>query len=271
MFKKIVDVWFMEYLWVKSPGISLQTKIYYLIKKYYVVITKKQGIHFLGKYFYFDNRFIPFLLAMYPSEISQVIRNIPTKQHPCTVLDIGANIGQWGRTMLYYVPHARIDSFEPNPTIQTLLKKNASVFSSWRIFPYGIGNVKKNLYLYFSPLATDGGSFIADKAHSSLKRIKTSIIPLNRSIRKKYKLPDSYDIVKIDVEGMEEEVLKGLSSLNFSLLSIEVDTGRGYGLKEKDVLYILNVVQKRNMICLGVFQAHNHSPEANALFAKKHI
>lgn len=149
-------------------------------------------------------------------------------------IDIGANVGL--SSILVGYEFKLLYLFEPNPLIFKILEVNASLNldkDRYQLFNYGLGNLNDNLEIMI-PKNNWGGAFIVSKDNhyeesllaskdgfSSLK--SCNYIKLNAKIKKTsteikkiftniYQKEGRNGIIKIDVEGFEEVVLKGIAS-----------------------------------------------------------
>jgi FkbM family methyltransferase len=147
-----------------------------------------------------------------------------------TVLDVGANIGQYAEQLRYDVRFAkRIFSFEPLSTAFALLKRNARGDPAWDVFNYAIGdsdgtqeiNIAGNSYssslLRMLPAhlkAAPESKFIG-KETIEIKTID-SIFPLlcNNT---------SGVYMKIDTQGFESRVLAGAERSLRSIDTIQME------------------------------------------------
>jgi FkbM family methyltransferase len=254
--QKLRDNLLFEKLFFASRRISFNEKILYFFRKYFSLIRRTGNIRYLGNQFFYDNPNTPALLQTYPYEIEIIDKSINLSKVK-TVLDIGANIGQWGYTLKTFFPHIKVFSFEPNTHIFSLLQTNSKNFMKWLLFPVGVGKPTNNL-LYFTPNASAEGTVIKTK---NTKQISVELINLDKRSRLKYNLPDYVDLVKIDVEGAEKDVLNALKDLKYRYLCVEVAIKRSNGIKVEDVLKII-----KNSKLLYLDTLSEDAPAGNAIF-----
>ncbi|MBF0364707.1 MAG: FkbM family methyltransferase [Oligoflexia bacterium] len=124
--------------------------------------------------------------------------------------DIGANIGMYSVYFLLHKPSCQLFSFEPEPLVHSLLNKTLkSMKNDIKLFNVAIGNVEEDKKIFKSSTNDGGHSFLIgldDKNDESYEVVK--VVNLD-SFRQKNSIPKP-DVVKIDVEGFELEVLKGM-------------------------------------------------------------
>jgi FkbM family methyltransferase len=129
------------------------------------------------------------------------------------VFDIG---GFQGMLSMFFARQAKhVVIYEPNPASRLRLEENLALngFTNVTVRPVGIGEKNEELELVFDPLMAGGASAstkIAEQIRSSARKLrveKISIVPLDNEVAGGMLVPD---FVKIDVEGMELGVLKGM-------------------------------------------------------------
>lgn len=137
------------------------------------------------------------------------------------VFDIGANVGDYSD--LFVKMGARVISVEPQPNCVNKLKERFKNKKNVVVIPKGVSSKKCRLPFYISTRSHTTSTFSKDWKKKSRfngrvwdKKVEVPVITLDNLI-KKYGNPS---FVKIDVEGYEEEVLKGLSK-SVPALSIE--------------------------------------------------
>jgi FkbM family methyltransferase len=177
-------------------------------------------VTYLGAPFHYDNPAAPLNLQTYPFEVGRRLL-AHLSEPPRSVLDIGANLGQFARTLSYLVPGCAIDSFEPNPEIFELLERNAT--GTMRLFGYALGPQKGTQTFYFEPNRSAIGSFFRANAGvpGNLRENPVSVVDDATEVTGR----DTYDLVKVDVEGFEYEALAGLRNVRTRYLFVEVSGG----------------------------------------------
>lgn len=118
------------------------------------------------------------------------------------VLDIGANIGLWTRSLIPYVPLGRIYSFEPSAKTFILLRANTCDFNNIEIVNLALSDVTGTMGL-------SGGSSVlrhlTNQPKTGQEFVKvTTLDHWVEEVGLK-----RLDFIKIDVEGAEAKVLLG--------------------------------------------------------------
>jgi len=152
-----------------------------------------------------------FYFGAYCIEELDVIKD-SFKNNPAKIMvDIGANIGH--HSLFSSTIAKEVHSFEPFPIVIEKLVEKITINSITNIIvhPYGLGNEDANLY-YYPPINCNSGtgSFISVKTES------------DQAIKLPIKSGDKYFVeseltnigyIKIDVEGFERFVLRGLQKI----------------------------------------------------------
>ncbi len=204
-------------------------KRYYKIAYYPAIVVsftkallgKPKTIHYLGQTMLYDNKATPLSLMYYPHEVKQKILN-NADEPPLTVLDIGGNIGQFAITLHNLIPKARIDSFEPNPISYKILSQNTDGLDAIRIYNMGVGPQKKQT-LYYTAGKSATGSMLEKNSITAGETSK----PIGVDIKMTdniYRITkrNTYDLIKIDVEGYEFNVITALKGIKTKYLFIEM-------------------------------------------------
>lgn len=95
-----------------------------LPSRWIATIRGARRIDWQGRPYHFETRFEPILMHVHQALVGELVKAGALPPRP-TILDVGANTGQFGTSVLIVRPHAKIDSLEPNPACRALLEENA--------------------------------------------------------------------------------------------------------------------------------------------------
>ena len=153
------------------------------------------------------------------------------KKWPLTVLDIGAHKGETIDFFLKNFNLNKIYSFEPNNELFLYLKKKFSSSEKIKLFNLGLGDQQERRSLNVSSESSSSTLNIIDKNTNYYKKKEKIILFFSKNknyFKSKQEIEieklsniilsekiEKIDILKIDVEGYEFEVLKGLTSVDF--------------------------------------------------------
>ena len=172
-----------------------------------------------------------------------------------TIFDVGSNNGDYSLLFNQIYPGAKIFAFEPNPYLTKIAIKKIKEFQNVKIIQKAVGNLNSSTTLNIDQNSSLTTSLaIANKNSTTykikkflygneLKKLTTiKIIKLDSFIKNN----NSPDFVKIDVEGFEEEVLKGLTNnlKNIKLIMIEFHFDKLY--KKYSTRSIHRLLMKNN-------------------------
>lgn len=175
----------------------------------------------------------PQVLGVYEPAITSLINYLSKNKYGDFLIDIGANIGltscQNGANF------KRVDMYEPNPLCCKILEVNSAISlnnGDFFIHPFGLGNEDKNVLLCV-PKHNWGGGFIKDSGNSYGDSIFAEKDGFQSIDENNYLLLDASivctqielarlfnelclnnltrGVIKIDVEGYELSVLKGIA------------------------------------------------------------
>jgi FkbM family methyltransferase len=134
--------------------------------------------------------------------------------NPKTVIDVGANVGQFAIAMAKLIPNIQIHSFEPLPEAMALLKKHVRNLQNILVYPVALGDNEGQASFYvnadsrsssFLPMVSAHRTAFPHAQEVRTIQVKTSTLDkvfVNNSI-------ESPILLKIDVQGYEENVLRG--------------------------------------------------------------
>lgn len=153
-----------------------------------------------------------------------------------TIIDIGANYGQSVISFASVLPHAKIISFEPNlDCIEYLEMISKFTQANYEFHKVGLGSkeIIKDLYIpkIKNTLVTQEASFDRDQLNQPdvIDRIGNNfeIVKQESTIKKLDNYNLCPDIIKIDVQGLEEDVLRGsLETIKKYLPSLMIESNR---------------------------------------------
>lgn len=147
----------------------------------------------IGNFLYLLNEFAPL-------EIDIMKKLLKSDSN---VIEIGANIGTHTIPIAKHISKGMIYSFEPQNIIYKQLNTNLFINEVYNVktLNYGVGSKDEKLFYTPANFNTGGVSLSNSGSHS------VKVKPLNC-----LKYP-TIDLIKIDVEGMELDVLKGIETI----------------------------------------------------------
>ena len=191
------------------------------------------------------------------------------KNKPLTIIDIGAHKGETIDFFLNNFLINRILAFEPNEELYNLLTKNDRYLNkNISIYNFGVGQKYEIKYLN---IMSDSASSTFHKINQNTnyfkkkKRIISSFDQNNEFIKKTQKVTvinlskiildnkiKEIDILKIDTEGFEYNVLKGIENFDFTKIKyiyiehhFDLMINKGYKLSDINVLLNKNNFYKK--------------------------
>jgi FkbM family methyltransferase len=135
------------------------------------------------------------------------------------VLDVGANVGMFSLSVKAAKPDATVLAFEPAPRTVDALRKNIELYdlSDVTVYPMALGTEEDSTIEFtFYPQAPANSTRYPEQKVLELNLLDTSTVievPVTTAAAILAGRPERrpIDLVKIDVEGAELEVLRGLS------------------------------------------------------------
>jgi FkbM family methyltransferase len=176
----------------------------------------------------------PATSGLWEPHLTALIKSFVDNGYNDFFIDIGANIGltscQNGQDFKY------VHMFEPNPLCRSILEVNAAITldeSCFKIHPYGLGEADKTVLLSV-PKRNWGGAFVNDSENSYTSKvlankdgfkdlrtenyldveikIKNTSNELKMIFKELSEKGLKKGVIKIDVEGYEPTVLKGIAN-----------------------------------------------------------
>jgi FkbM family methyltransferase len=139
-----------------------------------------------------------------------------------SVIDVGANIGQFGSELRELGYSGEIHSFEPNPTCFARLAERASADPLWKLYQEGIGSTQRTASLHIFKDDTFGSFHRINQAGSGLfgslveqtEIVEVRVTTLDSAFSRILEGADSRSIlIKSDTQGHDLEVLRGAAHL----------------------------------------------------------
>lgn len=130
------------------------------------------------------------------------------------IFDIGANIGTLTTWLAMAFPTGRIYSFEPQRAVFQQLTGNVAINNLYNVYTYNMGIGAENTYIEFNEpnyfRNHDFGTFTLNKDTMIERTADTMVVEVRTldSFIDLHKIPRA-DLLKIDVEGMDLDVLRG--------------------------------------------------------------
>jgi FkbM family methyltransferase len=167
--------------------------------------------------------------AGYPSSEERLLKRFLAVARPDTVLDVGANAGQYGRSLRISGFTGRIISFEPIPAVHAKLVRDAASDPNWTVAPCGaLGRARGEMQINLAnnslsssllPMhdihlkAAPESRFVATET-VRVERLDDMVQPL---------LPCGRLMLKVDTQGYEEEVFAGAGSVLERACALQVE------------------------------------------------
>jgi len=131
--------------------------------------------------------------------------------HLQVALDIGANLGRWSLLLTGVNPRCRIHAFEASPATFRSLTENVRGFPL--ITPRSLGLGEREATLEFLDYGANSGlsSFVSRKTTTGLseeRRVQVPVTTVDRFLAEVG--AGTVDFVKIDTEGFEMAILRGM-------------------------------------------------------------
>lgn len=145
------------------------------------------------------------------------------------LMDVGANIGQYGSMIRKGGYTKSIISFEPLASAFKSLKETAAKNKDWRVYNYGVGSTDGEVVINVSENSVSSSLLdvmeASTKVEPSSKFSKTETIKLTslNKFCKDASITNQNVYLKLDVQGYELEVLKGASEIVAMIKGIQIE------------------------------------------------
>ena len=168
-------------------------------------------------------------------QVSAILRELDVN----CVLDVGANVGQFGRTLRHGGFRGRIASFEPLPEFATKLRRRAAKDHDWHVHEYALGDEETTAEIN----ATPGASLSSLLPASEFGKEWSS--KLERSVKE--------EITVRRLDAVLDEVLDGIAEprvyLKLDTQGYDLLAFRGAGDRLPEILAMQSEVS-----CLPIYE-----------------
>jgi FkbM family methyltransferase len=246
--RRLLEAMMLEVSSIRTPHCGFP----YALRKWKSFLTNSRKILFLGSDYFYEDVFQPFSLFNYINEILYLEKVFGFKGG--RVLDIGANIGNFGYVLLNLFPISEVFSFEPNKIPFAYLKRNSNGFSKWHTFNFGVARNASTVDFYFVPGKTGQGSIYKENASINMLkdmpavRANAYLRPLQKEFLANECGGTYFDLVKIDVEGAEEQVIEGLADIDWKFMYVELSYQRKGAISTDAILSLVKKTHSRPKI-----------------------
>jgi FkbM family methyltransferase len=161
-------------------------------------------------------------------DLFSVCRNSTIQKYEIdTIIDVGANRGQWAIPLVKKFPSVKFHSFEPLPSVFEDLNLISQDYKNWDVYNVGVGsknevtkiNSASNSGLSSSFLESTNHSIVHPGIHFEKSKTGIEIVPLDDFINY-----GSRNFLKIDTGGYENTVLDGMSKTLSQISVIEIES-----------------------------------------------
>jgi len=131
-----------------------------------------------------------------------------------TVLDIGANVGQFVKEIREQLPEAQIYSFEPIKECFDKLEENMKADKNFKAFNFALGDKDQNLEMHKSSYTPSSSILDMAETHKTLFPHTKDSKPEQIVVKKLDDIATNLNLsknilIKIDVQGFEDKVITG--------------------------------------------------------------
>lgn len=137
---------------------------------------------------------------------------------PKTVVDVGANVGQFAVAAAKIFPDAKVYSFEPQPDCVKQIIRNVRSIDNIEVFPVGLGDLEGELDFYVNSHNHSSSLLPLAESHKKafpgaeeVSQIRVKIKTLDKVIETSKLV--SPCLLKLDVQGYELHVLRGAGEI----------------------------------------------------------
>ena len=159
---------------------------------------------------FFSNRddWAFYQLAFAWPKIQSLVKLVPVETRNPIILDIGANLGLFSLMAKNHLPGSTIHAFEPSSRACNFIRRNVS--DDVRINEVCVGDVEGMINFFEAAESLQVSTADAEEAARwTCKKIEKPCVRLDSYFRE-LDSTDRFVVLKIDVQGYEEQVIRGL-------------------------------------------------------------
>lgn len=145
------------------------------------------------------------------------------------VLDVGANIGQYARSLLRMGYRGRIVSFEPLSSARRRLEANARGVPNWQIVPVALGDFDGRSTIHVAGNSQSSSLLEMLPRHVAAAPdsayVSAEVVEVRRldSLFSEYCRAGERCFLKLDVQGLEQAVLRGARESLARCLGVQLE------------------------------------------------
>lgn len=133
---------------------------------------------------------------------------------PATVLDVGANVGQFAVASAKLFPEVQVHSFEPEPDCAERLRKNVSGLGNVVVYPFALGEAEGEVSFHVNAHSHSSSVLPLAQAHRDAfpEAREKQVIKVKLSTLDKVFADVEFQnpvLLKLDVQGYEVQTLRG--------------------------------------------------------------
>ena len=205
-------------------------------------------------------------------ELSKTLNDLGLKNN-LMIFDVGAHKGQTSLHFCKLFPQSFIHAFEPSPYLFAEIEKNLSKKKNIRCHNFALGETNEKAFL------TKPNSDLCGQVIKAQEKNSTSISVRRLDEFCQVEKIDSIDLLKIDVEGNELSVLRGVSGMfeRNAIRAILLECDFNKDDKQHSYFFdIFDFLSEKNFCFHGLFDVVRYSPSygigfCNALFLNRSV
>lgn len=181
---------------------------------------------------------------------------------PRVIYDLGANIGIASLSLSTFNPDARIYGFEPVPANFEICRQNYSNLTTGQVFNCAVGFPSGTMSFEFNQSDLRGGRLVTNpslRSSAPQQSVEVEVWSIADLIDRKGLEPP--DVLKVDVEGAELDVLRGLGAYAKTVRLLHIET-HSFELRKDCVSWLDGNGFK-------IIQEFRYSASMGALWAEK--